>query len=55
LELEKKSNQALQEYADLYFDKAITSVYFWPSEGQNFAAAFLIKKGRTQYITNRNV
>jgi len=42
--LEQKANEVFQRYAQLYFDQAITSVYFFDTE-VGFGACFLVKKG----------
>ena len=45
LEMEQKANSLLREYAKLYFEDCITSVYFFEIDG-GFGASFLIKKNR---------
>ena len=44
-DFEVKANKALAAYANLYFESAITSAYFFETAESGFGAAFLIKKG----------
>lgn len=43
LALEQKSNEVFQRYAQMYFDSAFTSVYYFDTDF-GFGAAFLVKK-----------
>ena len=45
LQLEQKANDVFLRYAMLYFDSALTSVYFFDTDYDGFGAAFLVKKG----------
>lgn len=44
LQIEQKANDVFQRYATLYFDSAITSVYFFDTDYEGFGACFLVKK-----------
>lgn len=44
LQLEQKANDVFQRYAQLYFDQALTSVYFFDTDYDGFGACFLVKK-----------
>lgn len=44
LALEQKANDVFQRYAQLYFDQAMTSVYFFDTTGNGFGGCFLVKK-----------
>ena len=42
--LEVKANEIFNEYRRLYYDGGISSVYFWETDQNGFACAFLIKR-----------
>ena len=44
LQLEQKANDVFSTYVHLYFDYAISSVYFNDTDTQGFNACFLVKK-----------
>ena len=44
LSLEQKANEVFATYGQLYYDYAITSVYFNDNDAQGFNACFLVKK-----------
>lgn len=48
LALEQKSNEVFQRYAQMYFDSAFTSVYYFDTDF-GFGAAFLIKKSKSHF------
>jgi len=42
--MEMKANDVFARYATLYFDQAMTSVYFFDTDYEGFGACFLVKK-----------
>jgi capping protein (actin filament) muscle Z-line, beta len=44
LQMEQKANDVFYRYATLYFDQAVTSVYFFDTDYEGFGACFLVKK-----------
>lgn len=44
LKIEKKANDLWSTYVHLYYDFAISSVYFVDSDEKGFNAAYLVKK-----------
>lgn len=44
LQLEQKANEIFYRYAHLYFDSALTSVYFFDTDYEGFGGCFLVKK-----------
>lgn len=44
LRLEQKANDVFQQYVQLYYDYAVSSVYFNDTEQQGFNACYLVKK-----------
>ena len=45
--MEQKANDVFQRYATLYFDQALTSVYFFDTDYDGFGACFLVKKSKS--------
>ena len=44
LALEQRANDLFSQYVYLYYNNAVSSVYFVDIEGEGFNAAFLVKK-----------
>lgn len=47
--MEQLANVQFQQYAKLYFDMCLTSVYFFNVQHEGFGACFLVKKRKTSF------